>query len=103
MLRMAGKYGDICMISPFGERNPEEAKRIVLNEAKRHDRATKVSFAGIAPLPQQNPKYDRRMYEDAVEKAVKLGCEYFVAPFPEESYLESMRSFAKDVMPKHRA
>src|SRR5207245_8090746 len=26
MLRMAGKYGDICMISPFGERDPEEAK-----------------------------------------------------------------------------
>ena len=102
MLRMAGKYGDICMISPFGERDPKEAKRVVLDEANRHNRAIKVSFAGIAPLPQQNPKYDGKMYEDAVEKAVRLGCEYFVAPFPEGTYLESMRSFAKAVMPKHR-
>src|SRR2546425_104390 len=69
--------------------------RNLLDDAKRHNRATKVSFAGIAPLPQQNPKYDRRMYEDAVEKAVRLGCEYFVAPFPEGNYLESMRSFGR--------
>src|SRR5213593_336899 len=50
MLRMAGKYGDICMISPFGNAILGRRKRVVLDEAKRHNRATKVSFAGIASL-----------------------------------------------------
>ncbi len=119
MLRLAGKYADICYVPPWIKMTRDEAVALILKEARKFDRADKISFAysfdysseGVIP-----PKYDPKLYFDRVQEAADKGCKYFMAPFrfgvevpwrlkssqiPEETqkYLEPVREFARDIMP----
>ncbi|HEV2119964.1 MAG TPA: LLM class flavin-dependent oxidoreductase [Candidatus Bathyarchaeia archaeon] len=105
MLRMAGEYGDICFVCPWIEKvSYQEAKDIVLKAARRHSRQDKIRFAqgGDATVPIAD-HYDSKTYTTKVEEAQQNGNEYFVVPFPRETYLASMRDFAKNVMPSFNA
>ena len=58
-------------------------KEIVITEAQRYGRESKIKFAGLIPLlsypPSFAPKYDQKSYADAVENAVKNGLDYACA------------------------
>lgn len=99
MLRLAGKYGDICYIPAFQTKfSFSEGKDITLLEAKRFGREDKISFAaGISFGLKYSPKY----YVRRVEEAQRDGCDYFIVPFPrgDKKYLESMRDFGKNILP----
>lgn len=120
MLRLAGRYGDICYVPPWIKMTSDEAVSIVRAEARRFNREGEVAFAasfdysaseGVIP-----PKYDYKLYFDKIDAAAKRGCEYFMVPFrhqleppwllknenvTEETkrYLEPVRLFARDIMP----
>ena len=98
MFKLAGRYADICYVPPWTEFSYEDAKKIVLEEARRSLRD--VKFASGAPSARDIP-YNLNTVSKLVEDAEKSGCEFFVIPFPHETYLDSMREFARNVIPSY--
>jgi alkanesulfonate monooxygenase SsuD/methylene tetrahydromethanopterin reductase-like flavin-dependent oxidoreductase (luciferase family) len=97
MLKLAGKYADVCFIS---EEKPEEflaAKSEVLKASNEQNRPNVPSFAcaiGIGTLKQ---KGDFRL---RVEKASSLGASWIVAGVErEQDYLKFIEFLAEDVRP----
>jgi alkanesulfonate monooxygenase SsuD/methylene tetrahydromethanopterin reductase-like flavin-dependent oxidoreductase (luciferase family) len=118
MLRLAGRYADICLIPPWIDREFDDAKAIVLEEARRHSREKEISFAAIPNIAfeqmqrtiissssksshssSSSSKYDSKAYARGVEQTLEHGCEYTIIPFPFESFIESMSDFARQIMP----
>src|SRR5437667_11188108 len=100
MLRMAGEYADICMISGFEGVDNAKVRKIVLDEAGRRQRNGKISMADMAPFPRSpESKYDRKEYMKHVDAASTAGSKYFVAPFPSTNYLGSLLDFAENIIP----
>jgi alkanesulfonate monooxygenase SsuD/methylene tetrahydromethanopterin reductase-like flavin-dependent oxidoreductase (luciferase family) len=103
MLLMAGRYADICLIPPFSQFSFEEARKIVKDEASRHDRDNEIAFASVAGnLPTAGADYDAKHYLGTCEQAEQNGCGYMVVPFRRENYIESMEDFATNIMPSFR-
>jgi hypothetical protein len=115
MLRLAGRFADICYIPPWTKLSREDAREFVLMEARKFNRRGKISFAysieGAIP-----PEYDHDLYLKKVEEAERGGCDYFMAPFSygsqppwrlsrqqarrvSEDCLEHVRDFAEKIMP----
>jgi len=109
MLRLAGRYSDICYIPPWNKMNPEVAREIVLDEAKNRNRENRVKFAFVYTPLGPTDHYDREMYGRKVEEASKNGFEYFITAFSMDgppweveassskgkaNYLHSLRDFA---------
>ncbi len=117
MLRLAGRYADICYIPPWNKMKHEDARRIVQDEAKRSGRRDKVEFAYAYTPLGPNQQYDREEYGKKVEEAADNGFDYFITAFnmdaapweldppsiPKVStaYLKSLRDFAKSFIPSH--
>jgi alkanesulfonate monooxygenase SsuD/methylene tetrahydromethanopterin reductase-like flavin-dependent oxidoreductase (luciferase family) len=99
MFRMAGKYADICLIPAWPGLDNSAARKIVQDEARRNGREGKLAFADMVMFPREGSKYDREQYRNSVEKAANAGSKYFIVPFPFTDFMESMRDFAKNVMP----
>jgi alkanesulfonate monooxygenase SsuD/methylene tetrahydromethanopterin reductase-like flavin-dependent oxidoreductase (luciferase family) len=116
MLRLAGRFADICYIPPWTKLSREDAREFILTEARKFKRRkSSISFADT--LEGANPpEYDRDLYFKKVEEAERGGCEYFMAPFSYGSHLpwrltshqaqrvtqnclEHVRDFATTVMP----
>ncbi len=98
MLRLAGRYSDICFIPQWVQMSMEKARMIVSQGAQKAGRQSKLSFAAGSPV-YRNQVFDLSAAAKNVEKAVADGCLYYVASFPQKSYLETMRGFARDVLP----
>jgi len=103
MLRLAGKYSDICCIPPWANGIPGNLREIVVREARRYDRENKLSFAGLIPLlsypPSFAPKYDQKTYANGVKTAIENGINYLIVPFSQENYMDSIKDFAQNVIP----
>jgi len=103
MLRLAGKYSDICCIPPWANGSPGDLREIVIREARRYERENKISFAGLIPLlsypPSFAPKYDQKTYTNGVKTAIENGINYLIVPFSQEKYMDSIRDFAQNVIP----
>jgi len=100
MLRLAGKYADICFIP---EENPEEfskAKDEVVRAAKEQNRTDIPSFARLVAVKTLEDKGDFRL---KLEKATDFGASYVVTGVErEQDYLQFVEFLAKDVMPSFR-
>ena len=110
MYRLAGLYADICLIPPWlPSGKADEAKQIILEEAKRHDRNAKISFAEIlheamADSPQSAPpKYDVQSYSKGVERARNSGSEYVIIPVfgSFESVSNLVNDFGRQIIPSY--
>jgi len=98
MLRMAGAYADICIIPPWREGGFASAKEIVTDSAKRYSRdASRISFGQLSF--GLGEKYDRSKLAEKVSRASQEGCDCFVVRFADAEYLESMKDFARNVIP----
>jgi alkanesulfonate monooxygenase SsuD/methylene tetrahydromethanopterin reductase-like flavin-dependent oxidoreductase (luciferase family) len=104
MLKLASIYSDICCIPSWinsGNNSHENAKEIVLDTARQYNRADKISFATVLSLPQPQqfrfaPKYDRKLYNDSVERITNQNNNnrdeyYLIVPFSEENYRINQR------------
>ncbi len=116
MLRLAGMYADICHVPPWSKTSQKQAREVVLAEARRHNRQSRITFAyAYTPLGPTD-HYDRKDYGKHVEEASKNGFEYFITAFsmdgpPWESeasspkgtqnYLNSLRDFASSFIPSY--
>ena len=100
MLRMAGKYADICHIPDWTKPGLWKAREKVLREARRHRRERKLSFAGGSSRPLA-PRYERGQQGKKVEEASEQGCEFFIVSFlgPQKESLGWLRDFAKNIIP----
>jgi alkanesulfonate monooxygenase SsuD/methylene tetrahydromethanopterin reductase-like flavin-dependent oxidoreductase (luciferase family) len=100
MLKLAGKYADICFIS---EENPEKflvAKNKVVKAATHHKRSSPPSFAcaiGVRTLEQKDD------FSLKIEKAIDLGVSYVVTGVErEQDYLGFIKFLVKEIMPSFR-
>ncbi|MEM3031565.1 MAG: LLM class flavin-dependent oxidoreductase, partial [Nitrososphaerota archaeon] len=100
MLRLAGKYADICYIPPWVKMGVEKAREVVDAAASEAGRLGKIAYAGGRTSPP-TPRFEPGVYFRDLEKAVNAGCSYYVVSFPRSSYVESMRRFASEVMPSY--
>ncbi len=100
MLRMAGRYGDICFLPQWVKMPLEKARAIVSQEAKRVGRQNKVSFAVGSPA-HRDQKFDLKAVEQSVQKAAEDGYLYYVVPFLQDGFLGNMKQFAKEVLPSY--
>lgn len=99
MLKLAGRYADICYVPQF--QSPEsyaEGKEKVLKAAKRVNRANTIAF--MAGAMGSTGPYNSKEYRGKVEAAEETGASYFLTSFPRnEEIIDSMRKFAKEVIP----
>ncbi len=98
MLELSGKYGDIIYLPPFGNYDPVAAKKTVIQAAEKANRVDKISFMSGSMMGQRITDMDEFM--KAIESAKDAGDNYYVVSQPrDEPGLETIRTFAKDVMP----
>jgi len=100
MLKLAGRYADICYIMSQTPEYYEEMKDKVLRAAERANRADKIAFM-IGAMGSRLP-YDSMEYSKRVEMAVETGASYFLTAFPRTEIIESMRNFSKEIMPSFK-
>jgi alkanesulfonate monooxygenase len=98
MLKLTGQYGNICFIPPWAEEKKDEIKKIVLKSAEEYNRVDKIEFM-LGLMGSQ--KYDRDEILNKIEESIAFGATYFTVAFPRESTVESMKDFAKWILPNH--
>ena len=98
-MRMAGRNADICFIPPWAEMPFGKAKEIVLREARKTGRQNTLAFA--IGSPRSPEKFDLKGVEKSVANAAEEGCLYYLAPFPREKLSESIKWFAKEIIPSY--
>ncbi|MFI5419754.1 MAG: LLM class flavin-dependent oxidoreductase [Nitrososphaerales archaeon] len=96
MLRMAGKYADICLVPPWTAGGLEKSKEIVKEAAKKNSREDKIAYASIL---FSREGYNEKQVTKEVSAAKDRGEDYFIIGFPRDRYIEDMNQFAKNVMP----
>jgi len=105
MLKLAGRYADICYIPQFRPgAKPEdylEGKTKVLRTAERVNRKNQIMF--MAGGMSSRGSYDSKEFFKRIEAAVERGASYFLTSFSRnEEIVGSMRRFAKEVMPSFK-
>jgi len=100
MLRLTGRYADICFIPPWASHQREEIRSKVLEAAAGANRAGEIAFM-VGDMGARGP-YDSEEYAKKIDAAVESGASYYNTAFPRESLIESMRRFAEDVMPSYK-
>jgi alkanesulfonate monooxygenase SsuD/methylene tetrahydromethanopterin reductase-like flavin-dependent oxidoreductase (luciferase family) len=96
MLRMAGKYADICLIPPWSGTDLRKSREIVLESAKKNSRENKIAFASIS---FSREGYNEGQVMKEITASKDQGNDYFIIGFPRDRYIETMKEFAKNVMP----
>lgn len=111
MLRLAGRYADIYNMMPTGAQREEfseeeigkeikKGRDIVMEAAKKADRADKIAFAMGS---RRTSQYEPKQYLRDVESAVELGAAYYITSLPRnKDFIKSMKSFAKDILPSFK-
>ncbi|MHA2185516.1 MAG: LLM class flavin-dependent oxidoreductase [Promethearchaeota archaeon] len=95
MLKLAGRYADICFIPPWPGKDPEEMKQIAVEEAKLHNRTEKLVFMAGTMGPT-----DIGEFPNKIEEAVNTGAGYFLASFQRTPELtEVIKEFGEQIIP----
>jgi alkanesulfonate monooxygenase SsuD/methylene tetrahydromethanopterin reductase-like flavin-dependent oxidoreductase (luciferase family) len=100
MLELTGRYADICFIPPWAEENTHKIRETVLTSAKKAHRMDEVEFM-VGPMRGPSP-YNSDEYHQLVERAEKSDATYYNTAFPRDTFIESMKEFAKEVMPSFK-
>ncbi|MEE9509237.1 MAG: LLM class flavin-dependent oxidoreductase [Candidatus Bathyarchaeia archaeon] len=102
MLKLAGEFADICYIMPQFQTPGvyEDSKVKVLKAAKKANRVDKVAFMA-GSMGSRSP-YDLKESSQKVEKAREEGASYYLTALPRNAYIESMRRFAKEIIPSFK-
>ncbi len=99
MLRLTGKYGNICFIPPWSGEQHASIKAKVLAAAEKAGRSGEIEFM-TGDMGSRGP-YDAGESSGKVEAAIEGGAGIYMASFPRENLLDSMRRFADEVMPSY--
>lgn len=99
---MAGRYVDICYIMPHFQTPMvyEDMRRKVLKAAKKANRVDKVALEA-GSMGSMSP-YNLKEHSQRVEEATEVGANYYLTALPRNAYVESMRKFAKEIIPSFK-
>ena len=100
MLRLTGRYADICFIPPWASHQREEIRSKVLEAAAGSRQVGKIAFM-LGDMGARSP-YDSNDYAGKIEAVADWGASYYNTAFPRDSLVESMRRFAKEIMPSYK-
>ncbi len=104
MLKLAGQYANICYIMASSDTAEEylTRKQKVIKAAEKAKRRESVAFMS-GTMGSRNPRYDSKEYSERIEEAARNGSTYFLTSFPSgQDSLDSMKTFAREVMPSFR-
>lgn len=102
MIRMAGRYGDICYVPPWSKVTLGKAKAIVSHEAREAGREPPALASGSTGF--QNQEFDLSLVQKDIEDAANAGAEFYITPwFPKNDYLATVKQFAWELMPSFSA
>jgi len=99
MLRLTGKYSNICFIPPWAGEQSAAMKAKVLESAEKAGRVDEIEFM-TGDMGNRGP-YDAGELSDKIDAAEASGASIYFASFPRENMLDSMRQFASEVMPSY--
>ncbi len=97
MLRLTGQYGNLCFIPPWVSEKRGMIREIVSEAAMKANRSHEISF--IEGLMGANKSYKTDDYMKVVESVKSGGATYCTVGFPQDTMIQSMRDFAREVMP----
>jgi alkanesulfonate monooxygenase len=101
MLGLAGTKGDIVFIPPFGGADPVAGRKIVLKAAEKANRADKIGFMSGSIMGGRIT--DVSEYMKSVESAKDAGDRYYLVSLSrDESGLDTIRRFAKEILPSFK-
>ena len=98
MLRMAGKYGDLCFIPPWAKSPFTEAKSMVERAYRAAKRSSRLIFGAGSPTIFGG-RFDIKILTNDVQNAIDNGCEFYVVAFPQDDYVPMMRQFQREIVP----
>ena len=100
MIRMAGRYGDICYVPPWSKVSLDKAETILSQEARQAGRKPPALAAGSTGF--QNQEFSLGLVQKDIEMAAEAGSEYYITPwFPKDDYLSWVKRFALELMPSY--
>lgn len=102
MLRLAGRFGNMCYIAPWVRITFKRAKSIVEREARRVGRHDQLSFGAGSPT-FQGRHFDIKAAQQGIQTASDSGCEFYITSFPRDDYLHSEKEFAAEIIPSYSA
>jgi alkanesulfonate monooxygenase SsuD/methylene tetrahydromethanopterin reductase-like flavin-dependent oxidoreductase (luciferase family) len=100
MLKLAGRYGDMCFIPPWAQTPFAQARSIVDKEARRLGRQGGLMYGAGSPMVQRGG-FDMKALAKDIGTAADNGCQFYVTPFPQDEYEAKMREFIREVMPSY--
>ncbi len=101
MLELSGTYGDIIYLPPFGGYDPVEARKTIMKAAERANRVDEISFMSGSMMGQRTT--DTSEFIKLVGSAQDAGDKYYLISLPrDETGLETIRKFAKEVIPSFK-
>jgi alkanesulfonate monooxygenase SsuD/methylene tetrahydromethanopterin reductase-like flavin-dependent oxidoreductase (luciferase family) len=103
MLKLAGKYADICYTPRLSAKTDIAAMRdTVLQAAKRANRVNKLAFLG-GTIFTFRTSYNPEQYVRRIEQSRNAGDKYYLVALPRsKAFFDNLKSFAKDIMPSFR-
>ncbi|MHA2373703.1 MAG: LLM class flavin-dependent oxidoreductase, partial [Candidatus Thorarchaeota archaeon] len=82
MLALSGTYGDIIFLPPFGDYDPVEARKTVMEAAEKANRADKIGFMAGSMMGQRIT--DTGEFVKAIEAAKDAGDKYYLVSLPRD-------------------
>ncbi len=99
MLRLTGRYGNICFIPPWAGHRASEIMGKVRDAAEEAGRLDDIEFM-LGDMG--SGAYDSGEYARRIEAWAEAGAEYAAVSFPREGFREHMRLFVEDVLPSFK-
>ncbi|MFW9855552.1 MAG: LLM class flavin-dependent oxidoreductase [Candidatus Thorarchaeota archaeon] len=104
MLKLAGKYADICFIPPFQASDyPDERRQIVINAARQFRREKHIEFMGgsMGGRFLRSP-FNITDYSKRIDIARDAGMDHFLVSLPhDDRFFENLGAFARDIIPSY--
>ncbi len=102
MLALAGRYGDIVYVPPWG--GPEkvvEGRQRVLESARKYNREDKVGFMSGSMMGPPVTEID--VFRNSIQTAQANGDKYYLCSFGrDENTMDLMREFSREIIPSFR-
>ncbi|HUV53612.1 MAG TPA: LLM class flavin-dependent oxidoreductase [Candidatus Krumholzibacteriaceae bacterium] len=99
MLRLTGRYGDICFIPPWLSQDRDRIKETVLSAAEDAGRANEIEFM-IGEMGAGSYSSDACLR--GIEAAEEFGASIYAVAFPRGDWKASMKKFSDEVMVSYR-
>ncbi|MFC1803357.1 LLM class flavin-dependent oxidoreductase [Thermoproteota archaeon] len=100
MIKLAAKYSNICYVGSMVKMMNPDIKSRIEAAAEEEGRTNEIAYMG-GDMGVMGP-YDPNSHAEKIEAAIAEGCSYYMVPFPNTSFVESMTQFAEEIIPSYQ-